>query len=266
LSSLLLLKLLLVPALIAGITLAGRRWGPAVAGWLSAFPVVSAPVLFFIALEQGAGFAAMAAGATLSAVLAILVFGIVYCRAALRLGWIGCLACSLPAYAATVLLLDRWAPPLLLSAVVVPTALLLAPRLYPLPPVMVAPLRKARGDLAWRMLAGAVLVLTVTGFAAPLGARLSGLLAMFPVMATVLAVFSQRQAGAGFAIRLLRGMVYGYWAFAGFCLVLSLALPAFGIGTAFALALAVAVGLQALARLLQARAVARGSIGMSSRR
>lgn len=245
-TAILALKLLLVPALIAGITLAGRRWGPAVAGWLSAFPVVSAPVLFFIALEQGAGFAAMAAGATLSAVLAILVFGIVYCRAALRLGWVGCLACSLPAYAASVTLLDHWAPPLLLSALVVPAALLLAPRLYPPPPVMVAPLRKARGDLVWRMLAGAVLVLTVTGFAASLGARLSGLLAMFPVMATVLAVFSQRRAGAAFTVRLLRGMVYGYWAFAGFCLSLALTLPRLPLAAAFAVALVIAISIQAL--------------------
>ena len=44
------LKLILVPALIAGVTLAGRRWGPAVAGWLSAFPVVAGPILLVMAL------------------------------------------------------------------------------------------------------------------------------------------------------------------------------------------------------------------------
>lgn len=31
------LKLFLVPVLIYLVTLAGRRWGPLVAGWLSAF-------------------------------------------------------------------------------------------------------------------------------------------------------------------------------------------------------------------------------------
>ena len=40
----LLLKLLLVPTLIALITLAGRRWGPAVAGWLARFPVLGGAV------------------------------------------------------------------------------------------------------------------------------------------------------------------------------------------------------------------------------
>ncbi len=64
-TAVLLLKLFLVPALIALVTLAGRRWGPAVAGWLSAFPVVAGPILGFIALEQGAAFAARAAIGTL---------------------------------------------------------------------------------------------------------------------------------------------------------------------------------------------------------
>ena len=44
-------------------------------------------------------------------------------------------------------------------------------------------------------------------------------------MSTVLVAFSHRQSGADFAVRLLRGMVYNYYAFATFCLVLALALP-----------------------------------------
>jgi fatty acid desaturase len=38
-STILGLKLVLVPLLIEGVTLAGRRWGPPVEGWLSAFPM-----------------------------------------------------------------------------------------------------------------------------------------------------------------------------------------------------------------------------------
>ena len=45
-NTLLVLNLFMVPLLIAGITLAARRWGPAVGGLLSAFPVISAPILF----------------------------------------------------------------------------------------------------------------------------------------------------------------------------------------------------------------------------
>ena len=70
----------------------------------------------------------------------------------------------------------------------------------------------------------------------------------------MLAVFSHHQAGAGFSIRLLRAMVYGYYAFAGFCLILALTLPAMSAGLAFALALAVAATIQALARTRMQRA------------
>ena len=39
----LLLKLCLVPALIYAVSLAGRRWGAGVAGWISALPIVAGP-------------------------------------------------------------------------------------------------------------------------------------------------------------------------------------------------------------------------------
>jgi hypothetical protein len=73
-NAVLVLKLALVPMLILGVTLAGGRWGPSVAGWLSAFPIVAGPILFTLNLEQGAAFAAHAAQGTLLAVVAILVF------------------------------------------------------------------------------------------------------------------------------------------------------------------------------------------------
>jgi chromate transport protein ChrA len=49
----LILKLLLIPGFLLLISLAGKRWGPSVAGWLSGLPVVVGPILFFLAIEQG---------------------------------------------------------------------------------------------------------------------------------------------------------------------------------------------------------------------
>lgn len=246
---LLVLKLTLVPALIAAVTWAGRRWGAGVAGWLGAFPVVSAPILWFVALEQGPVFAAQAAQGTLSAVLAMLVFCLVYAWAALRLAWAGALLLGLAAWFGAVALLQAWAPPLAAAGVAVLLALALAPRAYPTPPAAAPPAAGQPGsDLAWRMAAGAALVLGVTHFSASMGPQLSGLFAMFPVIASVLAVFSHRQSGAGFVVRLLRGMVLGYYAFAAFCAVLALALPALGRGLAFVLALGTALAVQGASR------------------
>ena len=130
-STLLLFKLLLVPTLIAGITLAGRRWGPAVAGWLSAFPVVAGPILFFIAMEQGAPFAADAAVGTLSALLAIVAFGLGYAWAATRFNWAGSLMAAFAAYWVGVTVVATLAPGLAWSVAIAAVTLAIAPRLFP---------------------------------------------------------------------------------------------------------------------------------------
>ncbi|POZ61264.1 hypothetical protein C2I19_14405 [Chromobacterium alticapitis] len=98
------------------------------------------------------------------------------------------------------------------------------------------------------MLAGAALVLAITGLSSRLGPGLSGLLAVFPVLGSVLAVFSHLSAGPAATIRLLRGMVRGFYAFIAFCAALALGpLPS---PAAFALALAAAVAVQAAAMWL----------------
>ncbi|MBL0730728.1 hypothetical protein [Piscinibacter sp. HJYY11] len=244
------LKIALVPSLIGGVTLAGRRWGPGVAGWLSAFPVVAAPILLFLALEQGPGFAAQASAATLSAVIATLVFGASYGWAARRYSWLGSTLFSFACYFVAVLGLNAWAPSLPVSGICVLLALLVAPRLYAHPPhdePVEAP--RSRYEIWWRMLAGALLVVLVTHFASELGPRLSGLLAMFPVVASVLTVFSHIHTGTAFAIRQLRSMVLGYYAFACFCLVLAVSLAHLGIAGAFLAALGVALLVQGASRV-----------------
>src|SRR6266403_1907809 len=55
------LKLVLTPALIGTATLAGRRWGQSVGGWLVGLPLTTGPVAFFIALDHGTAFAVAAA-------------------------------------------------------------------------------------------------------------------------------------------------------------------------------------------------------------
>lgn len=248
------LKLVLVPALIGGVTLAGRRWGPGVAGWLSAFPVVSAPILFFIAIEQGAPFAAHASAATLSAVLAILLFGISYAWVATRYSWKASTLFSFACYFVAVTALSLWSPSLLVAGLAVSAALALAPRIYPTPASSPATIVSApANDIWWRMIAGAVLVLLVTHFSSRLGPQLSGLFAMFPIMASVLAVFSHKHSGPAFTIKLMRGMVLGYYAFSCFCLVLALALPVMGIGMAFLLSLVAALLVQGISSVYMKR-------------
>lgn len=242
----LLMKALLVPSLIALITMAGRRWGAHIAGWLSAFPVVGGPILFFIAMERGVDFTSISALGMFSSIAANIVFGIAYAWLATRMEWFSSLLMALLVYACAVLLINSFSLSLWQALFVNLAVMLVAPQLFPKAMAVKSSVRHSAVELPLRMLAGAILVFAVTYFSERLGSRLSGMMAMFPVMASVLAVFSHRNAGKDFAIQLLRGALLGWYAFAMFSLLLAIFLPGEGIAFAFTVALASALLVQAV--------------------
>lgn len=241
---LLALKLALVPALILAITWAGQRWGFAVAGWLSGFPVIAGPVLLFLALDHDTVFAQHAALATLTAVPANTAFGITYARLARTQPWYLCLPGAVAAFAAVVLALH--AVPVTLGHIVplfivVVLFLSLAPRLFPPAAAIIRSQPASRLEIACRMLAGGVVAFAISTFADTLGSQWSGFLSVFPVTGSVIAVFTQRLAPADAVTHLLRGQAVGFFAFSTFCLVLACSLP-LGLLAGFSCAL-VAAGL-----------------------
>ncbi len=100
-------------------------------------------------------------------------------------------------------------------------------------------------DIPARMAVGTVLVLALTAAARLLGPRLAGLISPYPLYATVLAVFSHRLQGAESAVNVLRGLLLGLFAFAGFFLTVAQLLERDGIALAFGAAILVALALQA---------------------
>jgi len=86
------------------------------------------------------------------------------------------------------------------------------------------------------MLIATAFVIVLTGAAGVLGPQLSGLLAPFPVFATILAVFTQQFHGANAARLLLRGLISGVFSFAVFFLVIAGLIDRWGIVAAFVLA------------------------------
>ncbi len=99
-------------------------------------------------------------------------------------------------------------------------------------------------DLPLRMAIATAFVVLLTALAPLLGARLTGLLATFPLFARVLAVFAHVQQGPTAASGVLRGLLLGLFAFAGFFVALALLLVPGGIALAFTAAMAVAVSIQ----------------------
>ncbi len=232
------LKLALVPALIAAVTLGGRRWGPRIGGWLNALPLVAGPVLLFLALEQGPVFAARAALATLTGLLGVAAFALAYGWAALRAPWWMSLVAGWVAFGALTVVLYAlpWRPLSALTAAVAGFAL--ARLALPRPRRPVSRVPPPAWDLPVRMAAAVALVITVTGLAGRLGPRLSGALTPFPIATAILLGFTHAQEGAAGAIAFLRGFLPGMWSFALFCFVLALALVPLGREIAFVAALA----------------------------
>ena len=150
----LLLKLILVPALIAAVTLAARRWGARVGGMLVGLPVVAGPTLGFYALEQGPIFASAAAASAVLAVVSVLGFAVAYARAS-RAGWPFSLGAG---YAAWLLATLMLIPLQLHIAVVLLVSITACAMAYHALPASGEPRRSTpppRWDLPLRMVAAA---------------------------------------------------------------------------------------------------------------
>jgi hypothetical protein len=238
---LLALKLFLAPVLIGLVSIAGRRWGPAVGGWLVSLPLTSAPVILFLAIDQGTAFASGAAQDTLLGIMSVASFCLVYGWFSFRFGWPVSMLAGWGAFFALTFILEGILLPLLLSFVIVIAYLALVLIVMPKSQSKDITINPPPWDTPLRMLVATAFVLGLTGAAAILGPQLSGLLAPFPMFTTILAVFTHHFQGANVARRLLRGVVAGSFTFVTFFLIISLLINRWGIAVAFGLALLAAL-------------------------
>ncbi len=246
-SNILLTKLLLGPGLVVATSLAGRRFGPAVAGILVAVPIVLGPILLIVAIEQGDEFGAAAATASLLALVALATFTVVFERVGRTrawylttlAGWVGFLVVAVP-------LSEVDAPPVA-ALVAACAAFSLALWLIP-PPAGPVPGRTPPPwwDLPARAVATAVLIVTITGAAEALGPALAGALAPFPVATTVVAAFVLAQDGPAAATNVLRGFARGIFGTIAFCFLLAVLIEPLGLAAAFAIAFAGVLAVQAV--------------------
>jgi hypothetical protein len=227
------LKLVITPVLILLASLSGRRWGESVGGWLVGLPLTSGPVAFFLTLDEGPAFAVQAAAGSLAGTAAQACFAFAYFQVAERSSWPFALATGTLAFAAASATLQALSLPHVALLVIALATLTLA--------LSAMPAQKARSvaailpawDIPARMLVATLLVLAVTASASVIGPRLSGLIATFPIFATVLTVFAHRHRGGTAARQVLRGLLMGLYGFVAFFVVLGLLLPQTSIALAF---------------------------------
>ena len=241
-------KILLAPTFVVAASLAARRYGARVGGLVGGLPVVAGPILLVFALDHGAVFAAGAAAGTLLGLVSLLAFILVYSHLAGRISWAGSLFLGWTAFFLMTAMLSTVTvspgPALAVVFVAIGLTLLVLPRTQsPRRSAVVLP----AWDLPLRALSAVALVLALTAVAGQLGAKLSGLLAPFPVIASVLAVFTHTQYGEQDLLLIMRGFVLGLVAYALFCFVLAVSLEALGIPDGFMLATVAALATQTAA-------------------
>lgn len=242
---LLVFKLIVTPLLLLAATIAVRRWGEVIGGLLVGLPLTSGPISVFLTLEHGPAFAVQATAGSLVATAAQAAFCVAYCRLA-RVGWPIALAGACAMFSVVAGLLQHSALPETGLFIVAIAAVALALILIPHKAAATGKLDPPWWDLPLRMALIAGLVVGVTLIAPYVGPEASGVLASFPFMAIILAVFTHRMIGHTAAQQLMRGMVAGLLGFAAFFYLLSLTLMRLSLLAAYGGAIVCTLAIQAV--------------------
>jgi len=218
-----------------------------VAGILGGLPVVAGPILLVLTLLHGRIFGADAAAGTLLGLVGLTTFVVVYGRIAPRVPPAATVIAGWGAFLVGVALLRLIHPQPVVSMILAGAAFALGLRLLPAPR---QPL-EAQAALPWwdlpaRAAAALALVVALTAASGALGPHLSGLLAPFPIITSVLAVFTHAHGGTDQVRVLLRNFLVGFYGFAAFCFTLAVTLRSMDVATAFSLALVAALAAQAV--------------------
>ena len=206
-SSLLVLKLILGPLMVLSAHYLQRNYGDTVGGRLIGLPITTGPFILIIYLQEGRTFAAHVAHGVLLGQIALATFCWIYAIASSRSSWwvsltVGTLTVLLTGYFVTQLRISNLATLGILIAI-----WLIAMKFWPQ--------HIAQGEKApsppWELpvrIAVTVSVLTILAALAPhLGAKISGALSTYPVIASVISAFNHRRYGPASTISTLRGLM-----------------------------------------------------------
>ncbi len=239
-------RVLLAPCFVVLVSLLARRFGVRIGGVVAGLPIIVGPILLVLALQHGSAFASKAAVGVLLGIVGLAAFVLAYVGTSRWLAWPGAVVAAYAAFAVAVVLMRlvsvRSLPAFAIACGSLVLALGLLPRLAHRTTPPVAP---PRWDLPLRAACTTVAVVTVTAIASTLGPHLSGLIAAFPIITAVLAMFTHAHRGRDEVTRLLRGFTVGFFSYAAFCFVVAATIRPLGIAVCFLLATAAALCVQA---------------------
>lgn len=226
---LLLVPLALAPAAMTAISLAERRFGPGVAGWLNAAPLSISIAILAVTTDSGAPAGAAVAEAAAAHVPAQVAFAAVFAAILLgsERGGAAALACATAAFAAVSAGIAVVPEPVAIGAAV--PALVLGRRYLAGGAGVAAARDGGVRDVVLRAAIALAVVVAVLATVRASGPGLGGAVAAYPALTAALATMVGRARGPLAAAHLLRGVVQGLAGYLVFCVAVASAAPELGL-------------------------------------
>jgi hypothetical protein len=237
-----LLRLALVPGAVWAASLAARRWGHAVSGYLGGLPMIGGPITLYLALDYGPAFAARSATFTLALILGQAAHLLAFSHAGRFARWPVALACGWGSFVAVALVVVRASPGPPAALALAIAGLACAWGWLPRASAATAPPAIPRAELRLRLVAAFVLAAAILAAARAFGPVVSGVMLSVPVTGSIMPPFTLALYGPDALARLTRGFVVGLSGFTAFFFALAAALSTLGIAAGFAAAVATALG------------------------
>jgi hypothetical protein len=236
-----LLRLALVPAAVWLASLAARRWGHKVSGYLGGMPLIGGPITLFLALDHGTAFAARSATITLAAILGQAMHLIAFAYVGRSARWPLALAAGWASFAAVGVLAMVIDPSPAVALAMAIAGLAAAQRWLPRYQGSAALPAVPPAELRLRLVAAVLLAALILWSAPAFGSAVSGVLLSLPITGSIMPPFTLALYGPDALARLIRGFVVGLFGFTAFFFVAAVAVVPIGVTPGFATAVLAAL-------------------------
>lgn len=236
-------KMAVTAAFVVVAARAAEFAGPLIGAMVATLPISAGPAYVFLALDHGPAFIAASAVSSLAANAANVVFCVVHAAVAQSRSWAASLVAALGAWALFAIGIGavRWtlSAALLFNLIVFAVSLPIASRFRR---VAMPPVHRRWYDLPVRAGLVAVLVAIVVVLSAHVGPKVTGILALFPIVLSSLVLIFQPRIGGPATAALTANSVAGLTGYAAVLVVVHLGAVPLGPAAALLLALCVSVG------------------------
>lgn len=253
----LIIRMAVTAAFLLAATVTAERAGPLIGGLVATLPISAGPIYIFLAIDHGAHFVGQSALGSLVGNANNILFALTYAMLAQKRSLTISLGGGLAVWLGATLLTNQvvWTIP----AAIAYNVVVLAVSLW-----LTAPMRHVRSpqvkaqwyDLVMRAVMVALLVGVVVTLSYYIGPRVSGNLAVIPIVMGSIVFILHRQVGGQPTAAVMANAIIGLGGFGLACLTLALTADPLGAVIALSLTLVVSIGINLVIFFARRRLVA----------